>query len=182
MGNNPSFSKGPKNPVENRSAGNQHCQASPCSTQCEDWRTNRESLFSPDGRRAMGICLPSREARRNIGFGDDESKLDRLSAWYYKNSGDNTTHPVGERKPNAWGLYDMHGNVWEWCQDWYSGVYYAQSPTDDPPGPGAWLNRVLRGGNWSQNAKEVCRSASRHPCPPTFHTDWLGLPCCPSSF
>jgi formylglycine-generating enzyme required for sulfatase activity len=92
-------------------------------------------------------------------FGDDESKLGEY-AWYSNNSS-NTTHPVGQKKPNRWGLYDMHGNVFEWCQDWY-GSYPAGSVID-PQGaansPSVFL-RVRRGGYWRGDASG-CRSGSR---------------------
>ena len=65
-------------------------------------------------------------------FGDDAASLGEF-AWYDGNSGAKT-HPVGEKRPNAWNLYDMHGNVWEWCQDWYDKDYYGHSPGADPPG------------------------------------------------
>jgi formylglycine-generating enzyme required for sulfatase activity len=70
------------------------------------------------------------------------------------------THPVGEKKPNAWGLYDMSGNVEQWCADRFSADYYKQSPPNDPTGPSAGSDRVLRGGHWPSNAS-YCRSASR---------------------
>ena len=62
------------------------------------------------------------------------------------------TSPVGSFKPNAFGLYDMHGNAWQWCLDWYGEHYYAKSPTDDPTGPGCDDFRVLRGGSWYEGS------------------------------
>jgi formylglycine-generating enzyme required for sulfatase activity len=70
------------------------------------------------------------------------------------------THPVGQKKSNAWGLYDMHGNVWEWCRDHYEEGYYANSPTDDPTGPTTGSDRVNRGGGWFDTAWS-CRAAVR---------------------
>jgi formylglycine-generating enzyme required for sulfatase activity len=90
--------------------------------------------------------------------GDDEAALD-LSAWYLSNSG-GTTHPVGEKEPNGWGLYDMHGTVSEWCQDWFGEYYYANSPPEDPAGPTGGSHRVARGGNWRYFPRQ-CRSAFR---------------------
>ena len=71
--------------------------------------------------------------------------------WYDGNSG-NTTHPVGKKKPNAWGLYDISGNVWEWTGDWYDISYYKKSPSTDPKGAESGEYRVLRGGSWYYGA------------------------------
>lgn len=75
-------------------------------------------------------------------FGDERSRLDHYG-WYLNNSR-GTTHPVGMKQPNAWGLYDMHGNVWEWCADWY-GSYSGRAQVD-PQGPASGMEHVLRGG------------------------------------
>lgn len=94
--------------------------------------------------------------RTRYSFGDDVSDLGEYF-WYEKNSG-NAPHPVGTRKPNPWGLYDMHGNVWEWCWDWYGP--YPSEPQVDPVGPPAGDRRVLRGGSFNFRAVFL-RSAVR---------------------
>jgi formylglycine-generating enzyme required for sulfatase activity len=96
-------------------------------------------------------------------FGDQGSDLGEYG-WFEGNSlvvgFGRCPHPVGEKKPNAWGLYDMHGNVSEWCADWYDGGYYKESPPDDPSGPSSGSSRVVRGGSSGDFALD-CHSAFR---------------------
>ncbi|MDO4571544.1 MAG: formylglycine-generating enzyme family protein, partial [Planctomycetia bacterium] len=84
------------------------------------------------------------------------------------------TSEVGKYPPNAWGLYDMHGNVWEWCSDWYGADYYDRSPTSDPKGPDSGSRRVYRGGCWYYNA-EYCRSADRGISGPAGSRNGVGF-------
>ena len=88
---------------------------------------------------------------------DDEEGLLPEYGWFNRNSSDRT-HTVGLLEPNAWGLYDMHGNVWEWCSDWYGE--YPKGAVSDPSGPKVGSNRVCRGGSWFHVAA-ICRSAYR---------------------
>ena len=92
-------------------------------------------------------------------------------AWYGSNSS-GKTHPVGTKKPNAWGLYDMHGNVWEWCQDWKAD--YPSGSVTDPAGPSTGSYRVRRGGSWNDLARD-CRSACRYYYEPVDRFYGLGF-------
>ena len=103
-------------------------------------------------------------------FGDNEAELDDY-AWYEKNS-NGQTHPVGQKKPNAWGLYDMHGNVYEWCQNWYDD--YPSKVVCDPQGPPKGVYRVYRGGGWYLEAR-YARSAFRNGYSPDFRYSALGF-------
>jgi acetoin utilization deacetylase AcuC-like enzyme/formylglycine-generating enzyme required for sulfatase activity len=111
-------------------------------------------------------------------FGNNKAKL-RTFGWCVDNSS-GKTHPGGQKQPNPWGLYDMHGNVAEWCNDLYAGNYYGQSSEKDPRGPKEGKERVLRGGSWKSSA-ETCRSAYRTSDPSIDDTclasDAIGFRC-----
>lgn len=105
-------------------------------------------------------------------FGNNRKELSRY-AWYNGNTSAET-HPVGWKKPNGWGLYDMEGNVWEWCQDWYDENYYQYSPATDPAGPSSGHARVFRGGSWF-SSEDRCRSAFRYGYDPRLRYANLGF-------
>lgn len=95
-------------------------------------------------------------------FGDDERAV-RDYAWYGADSG-MQTRPAGQKKPNAWGLYDMHGNVWELVSDWYDEGYYARSPRENPTGPDTGNMRVRRGDSWTGGVPVPARPFATATC------------------
>ena len=123
---------------------------------------------------APGFRLPTEAeweyAARAGTNGSRYGNLDAI-AWHGGNSG-STTHAVGGKLPNAWGLYDMLGNVWEWTHDWYFG--YGSGPVTDPAGPSVGSNRVVRGGSWLNDARRV-RAPYRISFDPGFRGSYLGF-------
>ncbi len=108
------------------------------------------------------------------------NKINRSYLWYGGNSG-STHHPVGTRKPNQWGLYDMLGGVWEWVEDWYEEFYYKNSPKNNPKGPTHILSwHVIRGGSWIDD-QEFVRTTIRYPGMADNTEDyWVGFRCAQS--
>jgi len=150
MGSNPSDFKGPELPVENISWNDIMTLFLPRLNELGQgvYRLPTEAEWEYAARAGSSQAYYLR---------DDASQLDSY-AWYNNNS-QYQTQPVGQKKPNAWGFYDLHGNVWEWCQDWYQGPY-GPAAQQDPSGPVRGLGRVMRGGSWFCNAS-ACRSAAR---------------------
>ncbi len=107
-------------------------------------------------------------------FGDDVALLEQYG-WYYKNAGDRS-HAVGTLLPNGFGLYDMYGNLYEWCQDYWDEKWYEKTSSNDPNGPFSGSNRVLRGGSWNFSTSS-CRSASRGLDSPSSRHGSFGFRC-----
>ena len=167
IGENPARWKGASNPVEQVRWSdavrfcNKRSQAEGLQS-CYDltsWKCN----FEADGYRLPTEAEWEYACRAGATtayyFGDNPARLAE-HAWFEKNSG-GRPRPVGQKLPNAWGLYDMTGNVWEWCNDFYQVDYYAQSPRQNPRGPSAGQTKVVRGGSWRASA-ENCRSGYRY--------------------
>jgi formylglycine-generating enzyme required for sulfatase activity len=161
MGNNPSKFKSTQNPVEqvNWNDAVAFCQKIKA-------RLPREAEWEYACRAGTTTKFSS---------SDSDSDLGRVG-WYIDNS-NSQTHPVGQKQGNFWGLYDMHGNVSEWCSDWYGKNYYKQSPTSGPKGPTDGSDRVLRGGAWNSYPIS-CRSAFRSNGNPSYHCNNVGFRVC----
>jgi len=165
LGGNPSLFKGPRRPVEQVSWDD--CQSFLGKANAG---AGRSLLALPTEAQWEYACRAGSKGR--FCFGDSEADLAK-HAWYSSSAG-GKTHPVGQKRPNAWGLHDTHGNVWEWCADWYGASYYAASPQDAPEGPRAGQSRVLRGGGWYFYPDEV-RCACRHSLDATSRGSNLGF-------
>ena len=132
----------------------------PVSAACgADALPDGASDLSP-GERGETVSRAATVGTRTVfHYGDSTEELKRF-AWFKANS-PRGPHPVGEKPANAWGLCDLVGNVWEWCNDYYQEDYYQHSPERDPRGPATGQNRVVRGGCWNSKP-EHCRAAYRY--------------------
>lgn len=165
MKNNPSYFKGDDLPVENVS-----------------WNDAQEFIKELNKNSNDEYRLPTEAeweyaakagTTTRYSFGNDESELDKY-AWYDENAGDKT-HPVGKKEANPWGLYDMHGNVWEWVQDELHGNYKGAPTNGNAWEDGNDAIRMNRGGSWFNNAR-YCRSAIRHYGPGyRYRSRYLGF-------
>ena len=167
MGSNPSRWKGGQNPVE-------QLRWSDAAKFCNK-RSETEGLkpcYDPTTLKcdftATGYRLPTEAeweyacragTKTAYFFGENPAKLGDY-AWFDRNAGGHP-RPVGQKQPNPWGLYDMAGNVWHWCHDFYKVDYYQESPKQDPTGPPDGKNKVLRGGAWRFSA-DNCRAGYRY--------------------
>ena len=164
MGSNPSYFK--------------NC-GSNCPVEQVSWNDTQDFIGRLNGKSGKNYRLPmeaeweyaarSGGKREKYAGGDNESVV----AWYAGYSGF-STHPAGQKQPNGLGIYDMSGNVWEWCQDWYGEKFYSESPRDNPRGPSSGTSRVLRGGSWDNYPGDV-RAAARYGHQPAFRLTIYGF-------
>ncbi|MEN3027601.1 MAG: SUMF1/EgtB/PvdO family nonheme iron enzyme, partial [Chlorobiota bacterium] len=192
MGYNPSWVRDPRRPVENITwwEAVDFCNRlslrhglRPCYLRSGDsviwdraangYRLPTEAEWEYACRAGTTTDTYAGDLRQPWGGCDEEEPLLEELAWYCRNSNDRT-HPVGQKRPNGFGLYDMLGNVAEWCWDWYSSTAYASTPAQDPAGPPLGDRRVVRGGAWSTGSF-VVRSAARVPFSPWYRGPAVGF-------
>jgi formylglycine-generating enzyme required for sulfatase activity len=166
MGTNPSQFKDPTRPVENVSWDDAQRFVQALT------RQTGKTCALPTEAQWEYACRAGTESEYS--FGDDAAQLN-AHAWYAQNSA-LSTHPVGKKAPNPWGLHDMHGNVYEWCHDWYSEGPYPAADVIDPSGPRTGWRRALRGGAWIYVADNL-RSADRGFSPPDHRSPEIGFRC-----
>ena len=163
MGNNPSFYKGANLPVEQVNWND--CQS--FVAKLKD-KVSGGEFSLPTEAQWEYACRAGTSTEYS--FGDGDANLGEY-AWFTGNS-NRQTHPVGEKKANPWGLYDIHGNVWEWCQDWYGP--YASAEVSDPTGASSGSSRVIRGGSWSHSSRDLW-SSFRLKFAPDFRFRSIGV-------
>ena len=165
MGNNPSRYKGLQNAVETVS-----------------WNDCKEFIYRLNKLTGKNFRLPTEAEWEYAARGGDKSMGYKYSgsnniedvAWYKANS-NSSVRNVKRKSPNELGIYDMSGNVWEWCEDWYKSKYYKESPTNNPMGPSSGSLRVLRGGSWLSSSARHCRVSRRSSMNPDYVRYYSGL-------
>ena len=155
-----------------------------CPVERVNWPSIQEYLTRLNALTGLSFRLPTEAEWEYAARGGSQSKGCRYSgssdsykvAWRNGNS-DGRTHPVGLKKPNELGIYDMTGNVWEWCNDWYAPDYYAVSPRENPTGPVDGIFRVMRGGSWFFDSAGL-KVTDRKQGNPTFRYGFVGFRLC----
>jgi formylglycine-generating enzyme required for sulfatase activity len=155
-----------------------------CPVEMVSWDDVQEFIGRLNAATGKTFRLPTEAEWEYAARGGNNSKRYKYSgsdnindvAWYVGNSGIKT-HSVGSKQPNELGLYDMSGNVWEWCSDWYGGNYYGNCPTSNPQGPSSGFLRVLRGGCHYEDAVD-CRVANRRGTNPGRGNYYFGFRLC----
>ncbi len=152
-----------------------------CPVEQVSWNDIQDFIQKLNQKTGKNYRLPTEAEWEYAASGGNKSKGYTYSgsnssgevAWYTDNS-DSKTHPAGQKQPNELGLFDMSGNVWEWCSDWYGSDYYQSSPSSNPKGASTGSDRVYRGGGWGGDA-QLCRSARRGGTYPGYRGSSLGF-------